>query len=532
MSYPAEIRTLIIEDDPDTVEDYRRIFGYLRERTLPLLGEPWFAESYDDAAAKLLRPDIYHVVILDLALPVETGAPLGDDVARGLGLIPSIAAREDYPVPILMIVTADPKRILNAPAVEQQLRSEFWEHFVISKNPELATQLVPGFEAAIRYSSVGIHIVGDETGGELWPMLSPREEDILRRAILQSGASATGADLRWWSAERKNLRSSKRSWSKVLHGKFVLGGQAGCSRERFFKFVSKEEGETTRRSAELLASKLPHGQLIKYVAIGSRALLVTEKAGRNDSLVRSLRSVLKPGEPICDADLETIAADVVDELNMLGDATGTTSIIRRILWAHHDGDRLLSGWRRIHCDGGVDPVSVLHDLRARTERLVGSRQMCHGDLHPGNVSVAEDGGRLRAYIIDAGSMTSDLFGKDIAALEVSILLHITFDADVTPLTAVPSLFDGSDPYGERIDWLGVPTAITNAVRLIVNLRKRVRDKCSEAIYVVLLLDHVLIQIGGVAFGTSYNKITSLADVGSLFERLVVWYRRQFPEIAT
>jgi Ser/Thr protein kinase RdoA (MazF antagonist) len=48
----------------------------------------------------------------------------------------------------------------------------------------------------------------------------------------------------------------------------------------------------------------------------------------------------------------------------------------------------------------------------------------HGDLNASNLAFDEntDGG-WHAYIIDAGSLQSDLAVRDYAALEVSLLLH-------------------------------------------------------------------------------------------------------------
>jgi len=527
MSYPAEIRTLIIEDDPDMIEQYRQIFDYHRKQ-FSLLAEPWFAESYEDAQFELLRPHIYHLVILDLALPETIGGPLGDVMARGLGLIPSIAEREDYPVPILMIVTADPRRIVNAPAVEQQLRSAFWKHWLISKNDKLMDQLVCGIEAALEYTRVGIHIVGDQNTDELWPMLSPREEDILRRVILDYPSSAVGADLRWWSVEPNGLRASKPAWAKVLHGRLILAGQDGFSRERFLKFVSVEEGDAARKSAELLGSKLPHAQVIRYLAIGSRALLVTDKAGPNDSPPRPLRTVLKQSEPIGEAGISRITQDIVDQLCMLGESSPSTTSIATVLWPFHDQNRLIEAWSRIG-GTGIDPALIFAELRLRTDKLIVKKRMCHGDLHPGNISVSEDDGKLRAYIIDAGVMKPDVWAKDIAVLEVSILLHVSFGEGSGPLTSMSSLFDGIDPYGEAIDWETVEQGLANALRLIVSLRNGMRVECDEKTYIVLLLDCLLIQIGGVVFGTTRNKIIAFDGVVLLFQKLVQWYRKLYPE---
>jgi CheY-like chemotaxis protein len=524
MSYPAEIRTLIIEDESHMIVEYRRIFEYL-QKTFPLLAEPSFAESYTDAEEKLRCADIYHLVILDLALPETIGTPVGAVTARGLGLIPSIGNREEYPVPVLMIVTGDPTRVANMPALEEQLRASFWKHWVISKNNKLNEQLKWGIEAAIAHTKLGIHIVGDEKSDKLWPMLSPREEDILRRAILETQSSAIGADLRWWSVNHGPAGSAH---VKVRRGRLLLSGQTGHSRERFLKFVSAEEGENAKRSAELLGSKLPHGQLIRYLAVGSRALIVTEKAGLDENPPRPLDEVLTAGPSIDETSIERIASDIVDQLQKLGASSSSTVTVSETIWSSHDGPRLADAWARAGGGSADEPASLLKELRERTEMLIVKKRMGHGDLHPGNVAIGEDSGRLRAYVIDAGVMTQSVWAKDIAVLETSTILHVDFGETPSPVLSQVTLFDGTDPHGEAIDWRNIDPKALNAVRFIVNLRQRVRADCDEKTYLILLLDSLLIQIGGVAFGTTYNKIVSVADTVLLFRHLVQWYRKLWP----
>lgn len=524
MSYPAEIRTLIIEDEPQMIVEYRRIFDYLK-KTYRVLAAPSFAESYNDAEVKLARADIYHVVILDLALPETIGEEIGAVTARGLGLIPSIGAREDYPVPILMIVTADPTRIVNMPALKQQLQAMFWKWEVISKNDKLMEQLKGGIDAALAYTSVGIHIVGDENADKLWPMLSPREEDILRRAILDAQSSAIGADLRWWSFDRVAAGSA---WVKVLRGRLILAGQNGHSRERFLKFVPSEQGESAKRSAELLGSKLPHGQLLRYLAVGSRALLVTEKAGLDENPPRPLRDVLAAHEAITEPMIESIAHDIVDQLQKLGDSNAASITVGKILWPSHDEQRLAEAWTRTGIATDFNPPALLKEMRERPEMLIVNTRICHGDLHPGNVAIGKDDGRLRAYVIDAGVMTQNVWANDVAVLETSTVLHIDFGEIPNPILSMASLFDGSDPYGEALDWQNVDAKVANAVRFIVSPRKQIRSDCNERIYIVLLLDSLLIQIGGVAFGTAYNKIVSVNDAAQLFRLFVQWYQKLYP----
>lgn len=526
MSYPAEIRTLIIEDESHMIVEYRRIFEYL-QKTFPLLAEPSFAESYADAEEKLRCADIYHLVILDLALPETIGTPVGAVMARGLGLIPSIANREEYPVPILMIVTGDPTRVVNMPALEQQLRASFWKHWVISKNDKLNEQLKWGIDAAVAYTKLGLHVVGEEKTDRLWPMLSPREEDILRRAILETQASAIGADLRWWSVHHG---PAGPAWVKVLRGRLILSGQNGHSRERFLKFVPAEEGEHAKRSAELLGSKLPHGQLIRYLAVGSRALIVTEKAGLDENPPRPLDEVLTAEAAITATSLESIANDVVDQLQKLGAPSSSMVMIKDAIWSFHDELRLADAWARAGGASADDPAVLLKELREQTEMLIVKKRMGHGDLHPGNVAIGEDSGRLRAYVIDAGVMTQNVWAKDIAVLEISTVLHVDFGDTPGPLLSHATLFDGTDPYGEAVDWRSVGPKVSNGLRFIVNLRRGVRGECDEKTYVILLIDSLLIQIGGVAFGTTYNKIVSVADTVLLFRLLVHWYRKLWPPV--
>jgi hypothetical protein len=427
-----------------------------------------------------------------------------------------------------MIVTANPHRIRDSPALMEQLSVAFWHNWIIPKNDNLMEQLVPGVEAAIAYSNIGIHVVGDETAERLWPMLSPREEDLLRRFVL-SHSTAVGVDLRWWSVERDALRAGEPAWAKVLHGKVVFAGHAGYSRERFFKFVDAVEGETVQKSAELLSSKLQHAQLLKCLTVGSRSLLVTDKAGPTEAPIFSLRAAIQQNK-VSAAQIDRLTQDIVDQLCMLGEALVATLPIRRILWAHHDETRLADGWSRIQANASIDAVGIFRDLRERPERLVVTQRLGHGDLHPGNVAVGEDAGALRAYVIDAGAMETDVWAKDIAVLEVSILLHVDFGAAPGLVVAMPSLFDGTDPYADSIDWPAVEDKIALALRAIVGLRSRIRENCDQRTYIVLLLDYLLIQIGGVSFGTTYNKIVSLSNVAVLCESLVRWYRKLYPAV--
>ena len=55
--------------------------------------------------------------------------------------------------------------------------------------------------------------------------------------------TAIGVDLRWWSAERQDhgTDTGPLQWVKTLQGRFILKGQDGLSRPRFFKIEPAEE---------------------------------------------------------------------------------------------------------------------------------------------------------------------------------------------------------------------------------------------------------------------------------------------------
>ena len=75
MSYPRKLHILAVEDDSDGIEAYKASFQMLAKHFQFV--EPIFARSFEDAKKHIQGPEIFHVVLLDLNLPLVTrGQPV------------------------------------------------------------------------------------------------------------------------------------------------------------------------------------------------------------------------------------------------------------------------------------------------------------------------------------------------------------------------------------------------------------------------------------------------------------------------
>ena len=70
MSYPRKLHILVIEDDADAIEAYKSSFALLA-KTYQLV-DPVFARSFADAKKHIDGSAIFHLVLLDLNLPMAT----------------------------------------------------------------------------------------------------------------------------------------------------------------------------------------------------------------------------------------------------------------------------------------------------------------------------------------------------------------------------------------------------------------------------------------------------------------------------
>ena len=551
MSYPRCIQTLIIEDDAGMVAVYRSQFDKFRrgklsssltctncgiKNALPIgqgtetsIAPPVIVCGYSEAVDVLASDRLFHFVILDLKLPEEAGGDAEGGSARGLALIRQIANREHSPVPVLMIVTADPSQIQRMADVRDQLNQGFWYGEVVAKGLELAQDIWIGIERAWDYSDFGLQVVDEQE--RAWPPLSPREVDLVRRCGLRQ-RTAIGASLKWWSAERWNSGTldMRPEWTKVLHGRFLLQGQDGVSRPRFFKFESSQNGQRSRDTTRRLSNKLQHIHLVDFLSSDSRSLLVTDKAGPSDRSPISLETFLKGNAESVEPSIQSIAHEISEQLRRLELPRREPIEFRSLFWAHTRPETLDSAWSKIvgPSSGGstIDPGRLYALLKEREETLWVARRACqHGDLHMGNVALDSEGASVHAYVIDGGTLEAQVCGRDLATLEISLLLHQKHEGEASFLDGCKSFYDGNVLTTGVIDLALLTSHQRNTRELIGALRREALTELDETHYALCLLDECLRQLGGLAFGTSHNKISRPFDVVELYRLLASWICR-------
>jgi CheY-like chemotaxis protein len=504
MGFPRRLRVLVIEDEHQMVQAYRDYLAMMAERHP--MGEVRVAQGYDDAMAELRSDAFFHLVILDMKIPERAGDGEPESIF-GTELIAAIAAREPWPVPVLLIFTGDPARIGRIPAIQRELAEQFWHGQIAAKSADLTDEIDLACKKALAYAEVGVLIRDPDEG--TWPGLTARDEDLVRRAVLSQEADAV--DLSWWSATRR----FGGGWAKVLWGRFV-DPRDGAGKPHFFKLEPADDGTYSARSTRRLAHKLAHVQVTARLTSKARALLVTPKAGPSGDRPLSFAEALAEA----DLDAEDVAREVASQLGRF-QVSAKTQVPRRALLTSLPGwdraaslDRVVRRWGL--GPGRGHPAELLKRLDGGDMIWVRRRQS-HGDLHTGNVSFDRQGPLLLPYIIDAGALKEDVCGRDLATLEVSVLLH-----EDIPLEVAAPLYDGS---GRSLSEAGLAVSHRNAVRVLSALRAQALAECDLADYAVLLLDAALMQLGGLDFGSAGNRIRRPLDALALAARLAEWVGR-------
>ncbi len=277
MSYPRKLHILVTEDDSDAIEAYKATFTLLAKNFQFV--EPVFARSFADAKRHIDGSDIFHVVLLDLNLPLATRQQPAEGLAPGEQLLEELAKRDRLPVPVVLVVSGK----LNLPhpigGIQDRLAKDFWYGRLVNKgSPDQHSEIEIGLTQALKYIDLGIHI--RDSGSEWFPTLSPREEDLLRRCIL-SQPSTLGVDIRWWSAEpgqSASHPSPNRGPTKVLMGQFLMDDGMGTSIPTFFKFEPAGNAPSVCRDVGILAQKLGHVKVFTTSHARQRSLIVTQSA--------------------------------------------------------------------------------------------------------------------------------------------------------------------------------------------------------------------------------------------------------------
>lgn len=530
MSYALTLQPLVIEDEDDVKDVYEGIFRTISaeiSNSLPFaIMPPCYAFSYEQAISLLDSSKIFQVVILDLRLPKKQGLPEVQDQDLGLALLEKGISRDAYPIPVLLVISGhvgstDQGRIKGA------LRNNFFYGELLAKGDYnlLEVEIRRACLEALRYAGVGIHL--RDGGLELYPTLSPRDEDLLRRSVLQQ-SGGIGADLNWWSATRyAETGATGNPWTKILMGRYLLGDGVGPSRPKFFKLLAGPDSHTVIESARKIEQKLTHIKITSTVVSRSTGLIVTEKVGAQNARPKPLGEMF---QGIDRAAAFEIAGQIVSQIQQLGDLLDDSRPLSSLLWSAHDERSLTDQWESLQgrLPEGLppaDPIALFLELRQCGDRVrLRERPIVHGDLHMSNVALDITPRGPEAYIFDAGVIRRSTAGRDLAALEVSVLLHQQLDVD-TLKTICSLIYDAGKPLDEdTVSSINDPVA-QNIIEFIRGLRAGINGWNPPEVHALLVFDFALVQLGGLRFGSSGNRIVDTRAPGVLAAFVAEWYRR-------
>jgi CheY-like chemotaxis protein len=532
MSYPRRIHTLIVEDEAVARRDYQHLFDVLAKDYD--LAPPCIVPSYHDAEERLDAPEPYHLVIVDLQLPWATREMPDPGNKSGLALVGKAAERDRFPVPALLVISGQLSETRYD--LQDQLRREFFYGRTVNKSVDEEEAIIEAIRHCQRYTDIGIHLETGDTAAA-YPPFSPREEDMLRRCILAQ-SDCLGCILSWWSAER-DRGGAATTWTKVFQGRLLMDGGHGLSRPLFFKFTNADFAGSMHRDSLLMANKLPHIKVVHHEITRRTALLVTEKVGESDARPVSLASFLQRPDPTTANMMVDMARSISLQLDALGRTTEDQVPLSELLWSYHDRGRIEAAWERFGTATGVksgrmSPVQLFDELAGSSDSVwVSFRNCTHGDLNITNVAVDEGPYGVRGYIFDAAGMGRAPAVRDLAALEVTALLHQPLEPGRIGMLAdslverCRILYESFLPEDGEIT---VPDFLaSNTMSFVVALRREALRHGDAVVYALLVFDQVLIQLAGLTFGLSGNKIAMPEEAGRLAAHVTRWTRNLLDE---
>lgn len=529
MSYPLTLHPLVIEDEDNVKDAYQAIFESVSREignSLPFrIAPPCYAFSYEQAVGLLASSKIFHVVILDLRLPEKQGLPEVQDQDLGLDLLERCINRDCFPIPALLVISGHVGSTDQA-RIQDRLRDNFFYGRLLAKGDFtfLEGELRRACTEALRYAGVGIHLRDAEE--DQYPTVTPRDEDLLRRSVLQQ-PGGIGVDLNWWSATRcpEGVGVAANPWTKVLMGRYLLDDGSGASRPKFFKLVAGADCHSVIESARRIEQKLTHIKITSTVVSRSTGLLVTEKVGAEDARPKPLGEIF---ESIDRAGAFEIAGQIVYQVHQLGELLDDSKPMKSLFWPAHDEKTLADQWKglqpRLSGDvPPVDPVALYMELRQRDQKLrLREQSLVHGDLHISNVALDATAHGPEAYIFDPGVMRRSAAGRDLAVLEVSLLLHHRLDV-ATLIQVCSVIYAVAKPLDENSFASVAEPLAQNIIEFIRGLRAGANTWNPPAVYRLLVFDFALIQLGGLVFGSSGNRIADPRAAGIVTAFVARWY---------
>ena len=150
MSYPRKLHILVIEDDADAIEAYKSSFALLA-KTYQLV-DPVFARSFADAKKHIDGSAIFHLVLLDLNLPM---AAAGRRLRAWPGeqLLEDLTQRDSYPVPVVLVVSGKLNLAESIGGLQDRLAKDFWYGRLVNKGLGQESEIEVGMVRPLEIST-------------------------------------------------------------------------------------------------------------------------------------------------------------------------------------------------------------------------------------------------------------------------------------------------------------------------------------------------------------------------------------------
>jgi hypothetical protein len=490
-----------------------------------------FARSHEDAVKILFTSAIFHLRIVDLGLPSATHEEALPGVELGIHLVQRAAARDQYPIPALLVISGRLGQARHLSSLADSLRRDFWHGEIVNKGLDEDEAIEHALRQAKAYCDVGIHV--RDAGEKLCPTISPREDDLLRRCVLAQ-TLCVGVDLEWWGISKGysfSMSPRDSSITKVLMGRFLLRDGKESSRPSFFKFESKDSANFSHQAVAVMVQKLSHIKLCFAMIALNRGILVTQQVGDSSTRPISLAELLSETPEKVLPSIPRIVSDVADQLSKLGSATEDCFAISGLIWRWHSLEKINLVYAELGREQNGAAPRLLEKLQVSRKELWVNRQTCtHGDLNASNIALEKFQDGYRAYIFDAGGIQADTAVRDLAMLEITLLLHQEISLPARGLV---------DECGALYSTgVGVPEAapsspsamVENTFTLIREIRRRVLEKNQMQVYALMIFDCAMLQLGGLAIQSHGNKIMHPLDALRLAELTSKWLVSIIPEL--
>jgi hypothetical protein len=281
-------------------------------------------------------------------------------------------------------------------------------------------------------------------------------------------------------------------------------------------------------SARYVEQKLSHIKLACHITTKSCALIVTEKVGAHNASPNVLEAIFTGSEPSL---ARTVALQIAAQVEQLGDLLPESKPLKELLWRGHDITLITEQWNRFAPEvqkllgEDPDPVALFSELMVSEKiQRITERSLVHGDLHMSNVALDLEPNVAHAYIFDAGVVNRNVAGRDIAVIEASVLLHQRIEhEDFVQICLI--LYGPARTETGDVASVSVVGVAKDIVEFILALREAAKPWNEAEIYALMVFDFVLIQIGGLAYGSFGNRIVNQPSAAYLLAMVAEWYRR-------